>query len=304
MNTRSVLSAAALACAIIIPTLALASPVTLAPTAGNGALPQLADTEGNFVATGATINLGSVTSPSVLTISGNSGAQTFSETGRIFINAWSNSALVNVGNPNGTISNTGLGSDYALYIDFTLTGSGSWGAGPGDFFQYTANPLAGGAFSGTLFAALASEGFVTSYNFGTLSLVPDPTTNAQAILQVAGLANMAPGASGNAQSNFSAVLAFNPAADAEGADGFFRAPSPFNININVGSVGGNVGNTSYTVKADGSVEISTPRVNTSPSTGNLTFTNAVPEPGSLALVSVALLGLGVAANRKRNRSMK
>lgn len=302
MHTRSVFSAAALACAIFMPSFAFSSAVTLAPTAGNGVLPQLADTEGNFVATGATVNLGSVTTPSVLTIAGNSGTKSFSETGRIFINAWSNAGLVSLANPNGTIANTGLGTDYAMYIDFTLMGTGSWGSTPFDANQFTADPLSGASFSGTLFASLA-PGFGVAHNFGTLSLVPDPTTNAQAILSITSLAGLAPGASGNAQSNFSAVLAFNPADDAEGNDGFFRAPSPFNININVGSVGGNVGNTSYTVLADGSVVISTPRAGSSPSTGNLTFSNAVPEPGSLALVSIALFGLGFAAKRKRNHSM-
>jgi len=283
-------------------TVVSAAAITLAPTAGNGALPTLG-TQANFVATGATINLGSAASPAVLTIAGNTGTQSFAETGRIFINAWSNSTLVTLGNPNGTIANTGLGTDYAFFIDFSFTGMGSWGLGSNSN-QFTANPIMGGSFNATLFAALASEGFGTSYNFGSLSLVANSTTNAQAILNATGPGFLNPGASGAAQSNFSAVLAFNPAAGTAGADGFFRAPSPFNININVGSVGGNVGNTTYTVMADGSVQISTPTAGSSPSTGNLTFTqNQVPEPGSLALVSIALLGLGLAANRKRNRSM-
>jgi len=302
MQSTSVLKAAALASSLFVAMSANAGTVTLAPTANNGpALPTLGTTA-DFQATGATINLGSTTTPSVLTINSNTGSTTFSESGRIFLNAWTNQALFDpIFNPNATVPNSGLGTDYAFYIDFTLNGSGSWGSP--QFNQFTADPLLGGSFTGTLFAVLASAPG-TAYNFGTLSLIPDPTTNAQAVLQTVVPSGLAPGANGQAQTNFSAVLAFAPAAGTTGANGFFKAPDPFVININVGSVGGNVGNTTYVVDETGKVIISTPTAGTSPSTGNLTFTtvNRVPEPGSLVLTSLALIGLGLTAKRKSRKA--
>lgn len=251
-----------------------ASTITLNPAAGNGSLDTVDPGTAAFNTTGGTLLLGSASSPSVLTIASNAGATTFGETGTIFIREFTFGA-----------SNTVVGAGaYSVYGTYSITGGGLW---TGSVF--TASP-ASLTFNMNLYAVTSTS---STLLLGSASLVSDPTNYAIALL--GGLPNV--NTSGSANTVLAAVLGFTPAdAQLTGVDGFFQ--NPFEFNINVGAVGGNVGNTTYSVSNAGVVTVTTPTGNQSPSTGNFTFSE-VPEPSMLSLAGIALLGVGLTSLRRR-----
>lgn len=259
--------------------------VTLNPQATNGlgAAGVLSAATPAFQTTGGTLTLGSAATPAVLTINGTAGAATFTETGRIQLQSFTNPALVSLLNPQGTV-NSGLVTNYNIFVDFMFSGNGAYVL-PN---QYQANS-AGASFSGTVFATSG----LNTIQLGTVSLLPTSTAFGLAMTANAPIN----GGSGTANTTFSASLNFNPAAGTTGAGGFFQQPTPFMIDIALGSVGGNSGNTNYTV-AGGVVTITTPSGGQSPSTGNFTFLGQVPEPGVLSLAGLALVAAGLASRRK------
>lgn len=279
MFTKKLMSAAVMTGAVLMSGVASAGVVTLNPE-GNGV-----QNGGPFIApfdtTGGTLQLGTATAPSTLTIAGNSGIQSFSEAGTIYINSFT------FGASNTPIGGVGQPGNYSVFGTYTLSGAGLWGGS-----VYTASTT-GLIFNLNLFAQPPVGGPIT---LGTGSLIANPTNFAVALLGN----GTAPGTNGTANTVLSAVLGFNPAPGTTGAGNFFEAPVPFDININVGSLGGNFGNTSYSISAGGVVTISTPTANQSPSTGNFTFTtnSTVPEPNALSLAGIALVGIAFLARRK------
>lgn len=289
MFVKKLLSAALVTSSVFATGQAVAAAsVTLNPSGDNGlgALGVLGP-EGPFVATGGSLLLGSAAVPNVLTIGASAGVAAFTEAGRIFLDRFSNDAVPIP--PFLPASTTGLGTSYSLYVDFTLSGVGAWGVGP--FANAYQASTAGLTFTGTLYGDDAgANGPVV---LGTLSLVNTTTSFAVALTQFPPV----PLGSGTANTVFSGTMDFAPAAGTTGVGGFFQAPTPFAIDINLGAVGGNNGNTVYNVSAGGVVTITTP-VAGSPSTGNFTFLHKVPEPGALSLVGLALVGAAVASRRK------
>jgi hypothetical protein len=277
MYTKKLISAAMMTGTLVLSGVAGAATVTLDPQ-NNGIDPLV----GPFQTTGGTLQLGTPTAPSTLTIAGNSGVQGFTESGTIYINTFTNGSSTTVGAGN-----------YSIFGTYTLSGVGDWVLPT----QFTASQT-GLIFNLSLSAVTSTSAVVP---LGTASLVGDPTNFAFALL--GGLPT--DGTSGPANTDFAAVLGFNPDPGTTGPTGFFQLPVPFDIDINVGSLGGNTGNTLYSVSSTGVVTVVTPTAGESPSTGNFTFTPlAVPEPDALSLAGIALVGLAVVSRRKGKGAKK
>lgn len=214
---------------------------------------------------------------SSLMILGNSGNNVnYMETGSINITDFKTLANTNA------LSN--VNSNYKIFGNFTLSGTGNWAGG-----VFTAN-APGTVFSMNLQALSATS---QTINLGTATL----DTNFPVVAFSIAFGSVAPGSSGLALTSLSAGLKFTPTLGTTGAGGFFQAPSPFDLVLSVGNAGGNLLNTGYSVDGSGKVTFVTPIPGTNAGTANVTFANRVPEPGSLALVGLAMLG--VAAVRRK-----
>jgi hypothetical protein len=285
MSPSKIFSAALVAGAMFGATAASAAVLaTLNPQADNGlGAAGVIGTNAAFQAVGFQSNLAST-----LTINANSGFTSYVETGTITITSFQDAS-------NSTVaSGVGIPGGYQLIGDFTLTGWGQWGP----------NPFGPGA----LFAAATGSNSLTL----NLRAISQPSLGSQTInLGVATLNNASPafafatafgsvanGSVGSAQTTLTAGLNFTPAAGTVGANGFFQAPNPFYINLAVGNAGGNTSNTGYSVSPSGVVTFTTPLPGTNLGTANVTFVAPVPEPGALALVGVALAGVGLFTRRK------
>lgn len=273
MNASKLFTSALIAGAMLASSaVSAATLVTLNPQADNGLGANGVISAGNaaFQAVGFQSNLSSV-----LTINGNSGVQSYSETGTITITSFQDAL-------NNTVL-SGVSSNYQIIGNFTLTGQGAWTGS-----QFTA--IAG---SNSLTLNLqAISATAQTINLGTASL-----TNAPSLAFAIAFGSVAAGQSGTALTSLTAGLNFTPAPGTEGVNGFFQAPTPFQINLAVGNAGGNPVNTGYSVDAGGVVTFITPIPGANQGTANVTFV-AVPEPGALALVGIALAGLGLAKRRK------
>jgi hypothetical protein len=243
--------------------------VTIDPQANNGGAGVVSAAQPFFDTDGF---LGSLVS--TLNISGLAGAQSYSETGRVLVSAFQLGAanlVTNVAQPGG----------YNLIADFSLTGSGSWSGN-----TFTANPF-GNVMTFSLGADTDMNGSVDIV-LGTGAL-----SGAFPAIAFASVFPPLPGLPDPAFTSFTATVDFTPAVGTEGVGGFFRAPTPFSIDIFAGNVGGTLNDTTYVVNGDGSVSITTVG-----GSGNFDFVNQVPEPSSLALVGLALAGVGFVSRRK------
>jgi hypothetical protein len=279
MFTKTLLSAALVTSSLFLTNLAsAASTVTFAPSALNGAQNLALSADANFQAVGFQSNLSSV-----LTIAGNSGVQSFSETGTIDVTSFMNSS-------NAMVS-SGVFSNYRILGNFSLSGFGSWAGN-----LYTASP-AGMSFIVNLIGDPGALGGPT-INLGSATLVPGSS-----IAFAVAFGSIAPNASGSALTSLSANLNFTPGPDTNGVGGFFVAPDPLNLLISVGNAGGNATNTGYQVSSTGVVTITNPIPGANSGTANATFVHKVPEPGALSLAAIALLGVAYASKRKKVASV-
>lgn len=230
-----------------------------------------------------------------LDIAAPTGASTFAEAGNLRIVSFQ---------LGGITQNSGVdrqsGGNYDVYATYTSTGTGTW---VGTTFLTTsvnslnvtlyASPSSGTAAvlgdvqSGTTLGASAVTMGSQDFVLGTATLIPSSTNF--------GFAAISGGSGGPATTTLVALLDFNPAPGTTGANGFFTAPTPFDISIGA-QAGGNANNTTWSVNGGG-VRISTFISN--PGGGSLAFTsNAIPEPAALSLVGLGLVGLGMVKRRK------
>lgn len=276
MFTKSLLSAALVTSSLFLTNLAsAATTVTFSPSATNGVQALALSGNANFQAVGFQSNLSSV-----LTIAGNAGVQTFSEIGTVDVTSFVDSS-------NATVA-SGVFSNYHILGNFSISGSGLWTG-----TQYTVNP-AGLSFIVNLIGDPGVLGGPT-INLGSATLVPGP-----AIAFAIAFGSIAPGSTGSALTSLTANLNFTPGPGTNGGGGFFVSPNPLNLLLSIGNAGGNPLNTGYSVAADGSVSFVNPIPGTNSGTANVTFVQAVPEPGALSLVAVALLGVAYISKRKKN----
>jgi hypothetical protein len=271
MNAKTFFSAAVVAGSMLCGVAHAATLITI-NSAGNGV--DTSATAKVFNAIGAS---GIVNSQFLIAAATGTGVG-FTETGTFQLENFTVAA--GPGNPFGTVSsNVNVG--YSVFADINFIGTGTWNAN-----EFSADT---GLFSLGLRAVNLTNN--STINLGTATLSPGADSAATVTLVTA-----AP--SGRAITSISGTFDFTPAPGTTGPGNFFVAPVPFNIGFSVGNFGGNSQNTTYTVNGDGSISVFTPGPGLNPATGNLTFVSAVPEPGALALVGIALAGLGFASRRK------
>ena len=192
---------------------------------------------------------------------------------------------------------TYAGGAYDIYGIFTGTGTGNWVAndftvtGINNFnIQLYASPATGTALA----ANSATTG--TQVNGGVTAGSKDFLLGTAAFAGSFGGTSAQLGGGGTATTQLTANFFFTPASsDYVGVGGIFEAPVPFSLQLQA-SGSTNSASSAFTVDGTG-VHIGTAAGGGA--TGNIrALANDVPEPGALALVGIALAGLGFASRRK------
>jgi PEP-CTERM motif len=228
---------------------------------------------------------------SMLDINGVAGSGVgWQESGHLIINTY-NGGFQRGGN------RTYAGGNYDVYGIFTGSGTGDWAGnqftvtGINSFtIQLYASPSSGTALvAGTSTTGTQANGGITA---GSKDFLLGTATFAGSF----GGTNAQLGLGGVATTQLTANFAFTPASnDYVGVGGFFEAPVPFQLQLQA-SGSSNSAQSTYTIDGTG-VHIQT--LAGAGATGNIrALDNAVPEPGALSLVGLALLGAAVAGRKK------
>jgi len=274
--------------------------LTINPQNTNNANAYQVGTHGAFVTDGATTTLNSVLQ---IGAADGLGVSSFTETGTVNITNFTRQAAIDVSlNPEGIVS-SGLyhplfaPTGYTVFATIDFSGQGQWVSCPsGTLCTQPGNAFVATSGSYILDLYAKANGSATSLYLGEATLVSSVTPPVAVTLG---------SGSGQAYTSLNGVFNFSPAPGVTGADGFFQLPDPFDIAISTGNFGGNIFNTTYVGTPGAGVEIYTPGVDENgkslgPVTGNINFVRAtVPEPGTLAIVGLALAILGFGANRRR-----
>lgn len=302
MNTKKLMSAALLAGSLMLTGVAQAAAVlTFNPSANNTGALNVGGGAAGAIGPQAFFNADNaiVQFSGILDIATNAGVSTWTEAGNLKIVQF-NLGVTAVA---GSGVNVGGGGSYDIYASFVTSGTGIWA---GSTFVVTginalnvklyADPFGGtNVVIGNVATSTSTNGGFTPPNsnilLGVSNLLAGPNNGIATISAVSG---------GQASTSLNALLDFTPSAGTTGANGFFKAPNPFNITIGAGAQG-NANNTTWVTNGAG-VQIKTNISN--PGGGSLAFTsNSVPEPGALSLAGLALLAIGAARRRKTSATV-